>query len=453
MLESIAKKYNYWSRHPGFIRYSKNTAWLFSEKFFKFFVSFFVSVLVIRYLGPEDFGRLSYAMSINTLFLVVITLGLHPIVVKEIIRDESRTNILLGSAFTIQIVSFLICSLLILMSSSIIARDDKAIQYLILILVASSFFNIFDLVDSFFQAKVLSKYIVFSKMVALVVSSSLKLFFIYFNYSVLYFAIVVIVENIVVAILKSSLYSIKFSSIMKWRFNPQVAKDLLRVSKYMFFSGVVILLYSRLDQIMIRQMLDVRAVGIYASAVRLTELWIFIPTIIGSSLLPAIIVSKQKKDAATYKKRVQNLYNMICLIGLCIAVGYIIFSDFAISVLLGSEFLDAKRVLNIYIWVLPFVFLGSIVNGWLIAEDLEKLFFYKSVAGCVLNIVLNYFLIQNYGTLGAAIATLISLIFVNHIFFIFMRKTRVAFKMIFIALFFPVVFIWGMGGRYHKILK
>lgn len=73
------------SAHNGFMKYFKNTSWLFGEKILRMIMALFVGVWVARYLGPEKFGLLSYAQSFVALFSVVASLGLDGLVVRELV--------------------------------------------------------------------------------------------------------------------------------------------------------------------------------------------------------------------------------------------------------------------------------------------------------------------------------------------------------------------------------
>ena len=71
------------------------------------------------------------------------------------------------------------------------------------------------------------------------------------------------------------------------------ATVLLKESWPLILSGLVISVYMKIDQVMIKHLIDDNAVGIYAAAVKVSEIWYFIPVVIASSLFPAIINSRK----------------------------------------------------------------------------------------------------------------------------------------------------------------
>ena len=86
------------------MKYFKNTSWLFAEKIIRMMVGLFIGIWVARYLGPEQFGLFSYAVSFVGLFIAISTLGLDTIVVRELVKNESNRDILLGTAFRLKLL-------------------------------------------------------------------------------------------------------------------------------------------------------------------------------------------------------------------------------------------------------------------------------------------------------------------------------------------------------------
>jgi O-antigen/teichoic acid export membrane protein len=207
-----------------------------------------------------------------------------------------------------------------------------------------------------------------------------------------------------------------------------MAVDLLRDSWPLILSGMVVAVYMKIDQVMIKEMLDSEAVGQYAAAVRLSEAWYFIPMVISSSLFPAIINAK-KISEELYYERLQKLYDLMVWMAVAIALPMTFLSDWVVELLYGSEYSEAASVLMVHIWAGVFVFLGVASGKWFITEDLQKYSFYRTFFGSVANIVLNFILIPKLGINGAAIATLVSQIIAAYLFDLFSIKTKKIFFM------------------------
>jgi O-antigen/teichoic acid export membrane protein len=179
---------------------------------------------------------------------------------------------------------------------------------------------------------------------------------------------------------------------------------------------------------MIKEMLNVEAVGQYAAAVRLSEAWYFIPMVISASLFPAIVNSK-KISKELYYERLQKLYNLMVWMAIVIAIPMTFLSDWIVELLYGGQYNEAGSVLTIHIWSGVFVFLGVASGKWFVTENLQMLSFWRAFNGMVVNVALNFILIPKYGIQGAAIATLLSQCMAAYIFDFFNNKTKKMFFM------------------------
>ena len=225
---------------------------------------------------------------------------------------------------------------------------------------------------------------------------------------------------------------IGFKKITKQRLTIMIdkilAKKLLVRSWPLILSGFMIMIYMRIDQIMLGEMVNDYEVGTYSAALKLSEIWYIIPTIVCNSFFPSIIEAK-KLGEATYLKKIQNLFDILFFISFGIAVIVGIFSDNIINILYGDQYKDAAIILSIHIWTAVFVFLGVGSSNFFIIENLQIKTFTRTALGAVINIVLNLVLIPKFFAIGAAVATLISQFLSSYMFDLLSRKTYVLFKM------------------------
>ena len=410
--------------HQGFLKYFKNTSWLLSEKIFKAFTEVFVGIWIARYLGPEQFGLFSYAQSFAALFLVLATLGLDGIVIRELVKDESKADKLIGTAFVLKLIGAIVV-FAILAAAVGLTSNDTYTNTLVFIIASATIFQAFNVVDFYFQAKVLSKYVAFVNAITLFISSVVKIVLILNEAPLIAFAWIVLFDSIVLAIGFIYIYIKKntTSSIQYLSFNKLTAIDLLRDSWPLILSGIVTSIYMRIDQVMIKEILDTEAVGQYAAAVRLSEAWYVIPVVIASSLFPAIVNAK-KQNEELYYLRLQKLYNLMTWMAITIAIAMTFLSDWVVDLLYGSQYDQAGGVLMIHAWSGIFVFLGVASGKWFLSENLQVLAFWRTFYGMIINIVLNIFLIPKYGIQGAAVATLVSQSVAAYFFDFFNSKTR-----------------------------
>ncbi|MCT7520525.1 flippase [Aliarcobacter cryaerophilus] len=404
------------------MKYFKNTSWLFVEKILRMVVGLFVGIWVARYLGPEQFGLFSYAQSFVALFSIIATLGLNSIVVRELVRKEIEKNILIGTSFIMMFfASLFVIGLLFI--ATFFTSNDTYTNILIFILASATIFQSFNVIDFYFQSKVLSKYVVYANISMLFLSSILKIVLILINASLISFVWVVLFDSIVLALGFIYFYKKNHQEFKNWKFDKKIALFLLKDSYPLIIAGVINSIYMKVDQVMIKEILDNTQVGYYAAAVKLSEVWFSVGVIICNSLFPAIINAKNISEEFYYQ-RIYKLFLFLVVLGYSLSVIVYFLSDYIIIFLYGKEFIEASSVLNIHIFSAIFVYLGVSSGRWLIVENKAKLDLYRNILAMLINIILNIVCIRKFGIIGAAYASLIAYIVSFYLFDIFRKDTR-----------------------------
>ena len=431
---NILKKIVQLKHHSGFRKYFANTSWLLGERALRIAVSLFVGIYVARYLGPERFGLLSYALSFVGIFVALATLGLDEVVVRELIKTPEQREKILGTSFLLKLVGTLLMWAAILVAIPL-TENDLQTNILIIIIAFGTVFQAFNVIDLNFQAKVKSKYVVHAQFVQLIISSIVKIILVVNEAPLIWFASVYILDVIVLAMGLVFAYLYNGDNIFSWKWSFETSKYLLHDSWPLILAGVVISVYMKIDQVMIKEMLGAKEVGLYAAAVKLSEAWYFIPMAIASSLFPAIINAKVYQKEVYYQ-RLQKLYDLMVWIAIAIALPTTFLSTLVVEFLYGKEYLGSSSVLIIHIWTAVFVFLGVASSKYLLAENFIKKTFYRTFIGALLNIIMNYYLIGIIGIQGAAISTLVSHFFAAYFYDILDKDLRIMFIMKTKSLFF-----------------
>ena len=410
---------------PGFKKYFTNTSWLLGERILRMGVALFVGIYVARYLGPAQFGLLSFSTSFVGIFLALATLGLDGIVVRELVKSPHRREELLGTAFVLKLVGTVLMWIGILAVIPLTQNDDET-NMLIAIIAFAVVFQAFNVIDFHYQAGVQSRYVVNAQLVQLILSSVTKVAFVLLEAPLIWFAWVYLFDAVVLAAGLAVMYMLTSGTLWRWRYRHRIAVELLKDSWPLIFSGVMISIYMRIDQVMIKEMLGAKDVGSYAAAVKISEAWYFIPIAITASLFPAIINAKEQTELL-YQQRLQKLYDLMVWLAVVIAVPVTLFSHWIIEALYGQEYLDAAEVLVIHVWAGVFVFLNNAAWKWHTAENNVVYANVRLFAGLLLNLLLNLLLIPMYGIEGAAIATILSRGMASYLGNVFFKETRLLF--------------------------
>ncbi|MBN3950213.1 MAG: flippase [Nostoc sp. NMS7] len=384
-----------------------NTGWLFADRILRMGASLVVGVWVARYLGVQQYGLFNYALAFVSLFSPIFTLGLDDVVVRHIVRQSSKKEEILGTTFWLKFLGG-IASVLLAVSTMFVLGEHEILKiWLVAILGMAGVFRATDTIEVWFQSQVQSKYPVIAKNTAFLLNTVIKIALILTKAPLLAFAWVTLAEFAMSAIGLLIVYQVKGSSLWLWRWSFSAAKTLLKESLPLIFSGFAVLIYMRIDQVMLGQMLGNSEVGIYSAAVRVSEIWYFIPGAIVSSVAPSIYAAKEKSESLYYQ-RIGKLLSLMTCISFAIALPMTFLSDKIIMVMFGSGYAEAGSILAVHIWTSLFVFMGLATSPWFIAEGLNHVSLGKTLFGAILNIILNLFLIPRYAGLGSAIATIIS---------------------------------------------
>ena len=441
--------------HQGFMKYFRNSSWLFGEKILRMVVGLFVGIWVARYLGPEQFGLFSYAQSFVGLFAAIATLGLDGIVIRELVKDDTRRDEIISTAFWLKLMGAF--GVLIVLAIAVnFTSNDSYTNSLVFIIASATIFQSFNVVDMYFQSKVLSKYIVYANVISLFISSIVKIALILNEASLIAFAWVILFDSFILAsgfiyfYFKNYHHSeqpdrhsvLDTETSFAWKFNKSTALSLLKDCWPLILSGMVLMIQSRIDQVMLQEMTSSKEVGHYSVALRLIEAFGFVPMLLNGSIFPALVNAK-KVSQELYKERFLNYYRLSFLLFLLVAIPIFLFSEKIVVLLFGIAYETAGSLLSLMAIRLFFTNTGVARGAFINIENLFKFSLITMTFGAIVNVSLNYYLIPLYQSQGAIVATIISS-FVTVFFIDFLYiKTRENLKLQ----------MWGMLTFYKIHLK
>lgn len=408
-------------------RVVNNAFWLAGDKIVRMAVGLVASVTIARYLGAEDFGQLSYVMAIVGLATPIVLLGLNEIGVARLVAEPENEEEILCTIFLIQAASAITVIAVFLTLIFMVDNGNWESKYVILILAVSIIFQPYGVARLHYEGAINSKSMVLSENIVFLSFAILKILMVVNNGGLVGLVTIMLLEQVCWAFVMHCKYRNLKNAYIK--FSCKLALLLLRQSWPLMLAGLAVVVYMRLDQIMIRWYLGDAAVGIFSAAVRVTEAWYFIPISIVASVFPILVNLKENGQNEEYLKKLQNLLSTLTFISIAVAVVVTIFSRKIESVLFGEEYANAGNVIAIHVWGMVFVFLGVASSKWLILEKKEKEGFYRTVLGAIVNLGLNALLIPFLGIEGAALSTVISFAFASLFYDLIVPGNLQIFKM------------------------
>lgn len=399
-----------------FKKYFFNSNWMFLEHGLKIFSGVFVSAYVARYLGITAFGLFSYVIAYAMIGEGVSRFGAESIVVRDLVKDPDSRSFILSSAFYVRAFTGITVFLILNVSAMFAASDVESFG-----LISLSFiflFQPFEVVEYQYNSIVQAKTPSLIKAFSTILFSLVKLFAVHFKYDVQIFFIIFALEKIFTYLCFALFMRLEWIKTFKFSYLKKFVGDCTPL----VLSSLAVILYMRLDQIMIKNMLGSAELGVYSVTVKLTEVWSFIPIVLSTSLFPKIINSGSKI-------RELKIIGVTVLPSFIIFIFLLLFGTVLVNLLYGPDFLQAGSLLKIQSISLLFMSLGISISKVLIKNNLQKYKFAAVVVGLIINLILNLILIPKFGIFGASVATVVCQIFSSVLYlFIFVETRRSVFS-------------------------
>ncbi len=428
-----------------FSKIYSNIGWLLVDKLIRLLLGVLLSVWLSRYLGPDEFGLFNYSLTYIMLFSSIAGMGLQGVVVRDLIKFPDRRNGIIGTSLVITLVTGGLSYLLAILSIFFWGdKEQQAVNGLIYIIGTLLLFKAADIVQFYFESRVESKYVVWIQNGVFVFFAIIKSIMILMKQPLISFAWITATEYLLTAFFLIFVFNFKGIRIRSLVFEWTLAKQMVREATPLMLSSIAIVVYMKSDQIILGQLLDSKAVGVYSAAVRISELWYFVPIIITSSVFPNILQAK-KANLKLYYSKLQGLFTLLVLISLLVALPMTFISSPLINLLYGEDYLLAGDVLSIHIWAGVFVALGQSSYYWYLAENKGNLALQRTLLGAIVNVILNLILIPRLGVIGAAYSSLIAQMLSGLIFDFIHPSTRALFVLKMKSLFpFRYVGLWNI---------
>lgn len=387
-----------------------NVKWIILCKLVQSILALIISMLTARYLGPSNFGIINYAASLVSFVAPIMFLGINNIIVNEIIQNPDNEGEVLGTSVVLCIISGIFCIFGVTFFAQVANPNEPTTVIVCLLYSLLLIFQATELLQYWFQSKLLSKYTSIIMLIAYFIVSVYKFILLVLGKSVYWFAISNAFDYMLISFGMFIVY--KKLGGLPLTFSLKRAKKLFNKGKYYIVSSMMVTIFSQTDKIMIKAMIDETAVGYYSAAIACCGITTFVFAAIIDSMRP-LILSLKTNDDCEYKLNLTRLYSIVIYLALGQSVVFTLLSKYIILILYGKAYFEAISTLKIAVWYTTFSYIGAVRNVWILAEEKQQYLWIINLSGALMNIVLNAFLIPVCGINGAAIASLITQIFTN----------------------------------------
>jgi O-antigen/teichoic acid export membrane protein len=384
---------------------AKNASWLIGGRIAQMLLSFFVSILTARYLGPSNYGIINYVNAYIAFFTSLCSLGLNSVIIKDFVDNPKEQGEAIGTSIFMRSITSVLSAITVICIVRIVDYDEPTTIIVAVLCSVSLLFQVFDTFNYWFQSRYESKITAIATFIAYVVTAIYRIVLLVFKKNVEWFAFATSIDYIVLGVLL--FYSYKKYNGPKLSISFKKGKNLLRYSYHYILSGMMVAIYGQTDKFMLKQMLDETSVGYYSLASTINLTWVFVLQAIIDSMYPAIM-NLYGIDKAKFERKNRQLYSIVIYISIVMAIMFMIFAPILIRILYGVEYLPSVGPLRIITWYTIFSYLGVARNAWIVCENKQKYLKYMYLSATFINIILNYFMIPLWGANGAAFASLIT---------------------------------------------
>lgn len=384
----------------------RNLLWSVVGKIITLLGSLFVGILIARYLGPEQYGLMNYVISYVFLFQVFSTFGLDSIEIREEARADVPFTQTIGSAFVIRLVLSLIVITAAIVTAFVHEADSQSVV-LVAVYSSSILSNCFIVIRNYFLAIVQNEYVVKSEIMRTLVGICIKLFLLWMHAPLLWFVAAAAFDFVLLAGGYITAYRRKVGHIRKWTFERRCTMYLLREGFPLLLTSAAVIIYQRIDQVMIGNMIDKASVGYFSTAAKFVEVLIFVPMMLAQTITP-ILVGIRKDDEKRYKEKAQLFMNVSVWVSFLLAALLSICSYWVVLYTFGRDYLPAVAVLQLLAFKAPSVALSTCAGHMLVVEGLQRWAVIRDSFGCLICIGLNYLLLPRYGIMAAALVAILS---------------------------------------------
>lgn len=364
--------------------------------------SFIIGIFCSRYYGPTLMGEYNYSVSFTYLFTSILIMGLESVSIKDLSQKKEHG---FGSLLTVFIIGQTVAILLCLITTFLLGLDKQKVFYNIL-LCLPWFVNFLIIFKHYQIAKSRLKYYSMLYIISTLLFTIIKILLIVGGGTIKIFALVVCIETFVSFICMYASFKMERIEAVSRKVDWNSVRSYIKIGIPFTVSALSVTAYMKIDQLMVGNMIGDRELGIYSLTVSLSECWYIIPTALYTAMLPSLSIAYAENK--NVKEKMQKLADYLALIGYAAIVGVLVFGKLLVPVLYGEEYLKVTNLMIVYVIAGFFVSIGFMFSAYFAIKEKSVYSMVRTMIGCVVNIVLNWILIQQIGSMGAVVATVIT---------------------------------------------
>ncbi len=386
----------------------KNVMWALAGKVVGMLSGLLVGVLVGRYLGPRQYGLMNYVISYVVIFEIVSRFGLTHITIRELARHPAETNVLLGTCLALRMF-FAVLAYGAMVVTLVLRHEDPRAVRMILVYGLCLFVYPFEIIMDYFTSIVQNEYIVKSQILRTIVGAALKLLLLLFKAPLEWFIAAATFDYFFLTGGYIRSYQRHAGRLRDWAVDLKRSPFLLKESFPLLLSGAAVIIYQRIDLLMIKNMLEESAAGYFATAGMFLSVVLFLPTVLVQSISP-LLVRVRQKDVQRYEVLAKRMVGGVTWLSILMCACITITAKHLVFWTYGKTYLASVPALQILIWKTVGMALASSGGQILIIEGLQRWAAIRNGLACLVCIVANWIMIPRFGIVGSAWSTVLAVV-------------------------------------------
>ncbi|MBF7682648.1 polysaccharide biosynthesis protein [Acinetobacter sp. B5B] len=383
----------------------KNSMWMILEKIVSIFGVIFVTSFVAKYIGPDNFGKLTLTSSIFAIIQTVAMFGLENIIFHQTARNPLNGEKLILAGKKIRDIIFFS------LTSAVLFYLYVTMDTLVFIFSVSTsiavYFALHDVYSIYFNAILKSRVNTICNSIGLIIALSFRYVIAEFELNVEYLSIPIILTTFVPYLLRSRIYK-KRSKLDKKNISIKVIKKyriyMLGVGRKLLLYSLSVAIFTKTSQIFLGWQ-STYELGLYTVVSTLGGCFYFLYNALISSFMSEIY---QERSILTSQKMVAKLNLIIILIGLLFLILTLFFGSWVLNILYGEQYLSVSQYLPLTVLTCVFSGIATVVEKFIIKFQDYSFLQKKTNILLVINITLTFFLVNNFGLKGAIYSVLLT---------------------------------------------
>lgn len=381
-------------------------------------LGFFYITLSARYLGPENYGILTFALALTGIFSVLANFGFDPLMVREVAKNQESASKFIVTGLVLKLVCGAVTVLGLFLIVSLLEEPGTAatvvnIMSLSVVLLAIS--NIFSNIYQAFHK------MLFLSVTQVICSLSLLLFAVVgisLNLSVMFFALSYLFANLILLVLNILIVSHKLVNIrcsIDYQYLGKITKDAWPFA----LSAIFISIYYWIDSIMLSYMKGDQVVGLYGAAYNLMIYSLLVPVVFNTVIFPLMASSTEMRDGLN--RLFEHFLRYMIILSVTLGIFIIVFASQIVSFVYGIQYAQSATALQILIFSAMFIYLNSPFGRVLEILNKQRVIMVVTACGAVFNIIANLIVIPIYSFYGASLTTALTELLILILLAIYVR--------------------------------